>query len=191
MAATYPCVNLGKGFPDLPPPDFVKEAFVKTVSGENFMLHQYTWAFGHPALVMILARFYGKLLGQELDPWIYVLVTVGAYQALFNCFQALVDEGDEHPSALVKGRLRRGWALVSPQVIIIEPYFDCYEAMVKMVGGTPVFIQLRPAFSREEMELIADLCAKHHVLCFSNEVQEWVMYDGNVHIRIGWLDSWA
>ncbi|XP_074871749.1 kynurenine--oxoglutarate transaminase 1-like isoform X2 [Carettochelys insculpta] len=210
MAATYPSVNLGQGFPDLPPPDFVKEAFVKAVSGENFMLHQYTRAFGHPALVTILARFYGKLLGQELDPWTNVLVTIGAYQALFNCFQALVDEGDE--------------------VIIIEPYFDCYEPMVKMAGGTPVFVQLRlkaveagklmssgdwqldpvelassftkrtkaivmnspnnplgKVFSRKEMELIADLCVKHDVLCFSDEVYEWLTYDGNVHLRIASL----
>uniref|UniRef100_A0A7M4E2H9 Kynurenine aminotransferase 1 n=1 Tax=Crocodylus porosus TaxID=8502 RepID=A0A7M4E2H9_CROPO len=124
LAATYPTVNLGQGFPDFPPPDFVKEAFVKAVSGENAMLHQYTRVFGHPALVTILARFFGKLLGQDIDPLTNVMVTVGAYEALFCCFQALVDGGDE--------------------VIIIEPFFDCYEPMVKMAGGTPVFIPLRP-----------------------------------------------
>ncbi|KAM4647197.1 uncharacterized protein AAGF69_012626 [Amazona ochrocephala] len=210
LAATYSTVNLGQGFPDFPPPDFLKEALVTALSGENHMLHQYTRAFGHPPLVKILAQLFEKLLGQELDPMTNVMVTVGAYQALFCCFQAFVDEGDE--------------------VIIIEPFFDCYEQMVTMAGGTPVFVPLRPkapengkmmssadwkldsaelaskfnertkaivlnspnnplgkVFSRGELELIADLCVKHDVLCISDEVYEWLVYDGKEHIRIASL----
>ncbi|XP_061333033.1 kynurenine--oxoglutarate transaminase 1-like isoform X1 [Pezoporus flaviventris] len=210
LAATYSTVNLGQGFPDFPPPNFLKEALVTALSGENSMLHQYTRAFGHPPLVKILAQLFEKLLGQDLDPMTNVMVTVGAYQALFCCFQAFVDEGDE--------------------VIIIEPFFDCYEPMVTMAGGTPVFVPLRPkapengkmmssadwkldsaelaskfnkrtkaivlnspnnplgkVFSRGELELIADLCVKHDVLCISDEVYEWLVYDGKEHIRIASL----
>ncbi|XP_036185319.1 kynurenine--oxoglutarate transaminase 1 isoform X3 [Myotis myotis] len=166
LASEYDAVNLGQGFPDFPPPDFAVEAFQHAVSGD-FMLNQYTRAFGYPPLTKILASFFGKLLGQEIDPLKNVLVTVGAYGALFTAFQALVDEGDE--------------------VIIIEPFFDCYEPMTLMAGGCPVFVPLKPVFSKAELELIARLCQQHDVLCITDEVYQWLVFDGHQHISIASL----
>ncbi|KAM4663342.1 uncharacterized protein O3C94_011564 [Discoglossus pictus] len=210
LADEYKTVNLGQGFPDFSPPAYVKEAFANAITGENSLLNQYTRAFGHPPLVRVIARLFGQLIGMDLDPLTNVLVTVGAYQALYCSFQALVDEGDE--------------------VILIEPFFDCYEPMVKMAGGKCVFVPLRPkppstdetlssaswtldidelaaniskrtkllvintpnnplgkVFSRQELEEIADLCVKHDIICISDEVYEWLVYDGNHHIRIASL----
>ncbi|XP_042536907.1 kynurenine--oxoglutarate transaminase 1 isoform X1 [Dipodomys spectabilis] len=209
LANQYEAVNLGQGFPDFSPPDFALEAFQQAISGD-IMLNQYTMAFGYPPLTRILADFFGKLLGQELDPLKNVLVTVGAYGALFTAFQALVDEGDE--------------------VIIIEPFFDCYEPMTLMAGGRPVFVSLKPShtpegglklssdwqldptelaskftshtkalvlntpnnplgkvFSKSELELVASLCQQHDVLCISDEVYQWLVYDEHQHISIASL----
>uniref|UniRef100_A0A3Q3VTB3 Kynurenine--oxoglutarate transaminase 3 n=1 Tax=Mola mola TaxID=94237 RepID=A0A3Q3VTB3_MOLML len=188
LAAAYNTVNLGQGFPDFSPPKFVTEAFCNAVSG-GALMHQYTRGF--------------------VSGFIYILVTVGAYQALFSAFQALIDEGDE--------------------VIIIEPFFDCYQPMVMMAGGKPVYIPLRPkveggavrssgdwvlcpdelaskftprtkaivintpnnpigkVYKTEELQMIADLCVKHDVLCISDEVYEWLTYDGAKHVKIASL----
>ena len=73
-----------------------------------------------------LSELYTKLLARPapLDPLKEVLVTDGAYEALFTAILGHVNPGDE--------------------VVIVEPYFDCYEPMVRLAGGTPVFISLKP-----------------------------------------------
>lgn len=40
-------------------------------------------------------------------------------------------------------------------------------------------------YKREELQMIADLCIKHNVLCISDEVYEWLTYDTAKHIKIG------
>uniref|UniRef100_A0A3P8W8I7 Kynurenine aminotransferase 1 n=1 Tax=Cynoglossus semilaevis TaxID=244447 RepID=A0A3P8W8I7_CYNSE len=164
LAADYKPVNLGQGFPDFSPPPFIQEAFCKAVSGGPSM-HQYTRAFvsvfihigGHKPLYM--KAFFNPIKQKVAE--------VGAYQALFSACQAVVDDGDE--------------------VIVVEPFFDCYKPMVLMAGGTPVYVPLRPVFKTEELQMIADLCIKHNLLCISDEVYEWLTYDGAEHVKIASL----
>lgn len=74
-----------------------------------------------------ISKLYGNLCSREINPNKEVLVTIGAYEALFCAFQGFVNPGDE--------------------VIIIEPFFDCYQPMVQQAGGKPVFV---PLVLREE-----------------------------------------
>lgn len=88
------------------------------------MNNQYTRDFGKVDLVETLSKFYSPLFGRQIDPLTDILVTTGAYCALNIATQVFVDPGDE--------------------VIIIEPYFDCYAPMVKLAGGIAKFIPLVP-----------------------------------------------
>uniref|UniRef100_A0A1A9WRS4 Aminotransferase class I/classII large domain-containing protein n=1 Tax=Glossina brevipalpis TaxID=37001 RepID=A0A1A9WRS4_9MUSC len=212
LAMQYKPLNLGQGFPDDAAPAYVTNALSDISKDENPLLHQYTRGFGHMRLVQAISKLYSNLLHRELNPLTEILITSGAYEALYSSIMGHVDVDDE--------------------VIIIEPFFDCYEPMVKMAGGKPRFIPLKPTktegvissadwvldeeelrklfnektkmiilntphnpigkvFKRHELELIANLCKQWNVLCLSDEVYEWMVYDGNEHIRICTLpDMW-
>lgn len=70
-----------------------------------------------------LTKLYSQLIGREINSQTEMLVTAGAYEALYSSILGHIDVGDE--------------------AIIIEPYFDCYEPMVRTAGGIPRFIPLR------------------------------------------------
>lgn len=71
-----------------------------------------------------MSKLYSKVLKRELNPLTEILVTSGAYEALFSSILGNTKPGDE--------------------VIIIEPFFDCYEPMVRQAGGIPRYIALKP-----------------------------------------------
>lgn len=208
LAAEHKACNLGQGFPDFSPPSFITKELANIPTQSQHLINQYTRAFGHGPLVENLSKLFSPLYGVEIDPLKEILISIGGYGALFSCFQAFIQAGDE--------------------VIIIEPYFDCYEPMVKYSGGTCRFIPLRPredrtpttsadwtldkdelrklfskntkaivintpnnplgkVFKREELQMIADLCVEFDCLCISDEVYEWLTFDDSSHVRIASL----
>lgn len=71
-------------------------------------------------------------------------MSVGAYGALFCAVQGLINPGDE--------------------ALIIEPYFDCYEPMVKVAGGIPYYCPLRPVSTWEFMKSLQKKLPKPRAL---------------------------
>ena len=66
------------------------------------------------------ARFYGL----EVDPATEVVVTSGATEAITACLMALLNPGDE--------------------VVLIEPLYDTYLPVVRMLGAIPRLVRLVP-----------------------------------------------
>jgi N-succinyldiaminopimelate aminotransferase len=118
LAARTGAVNLGQGFPDDPPPRRVLEALERALDGG----HQYAPMPGLPVLRSALAAVESVRFGRALDPEREVQVTVGATEALFASLVALVKPGDE--------------------VLVVEPCYDAYPAMVRLAGGVPVGVAM-------------------------------------------------
>ena len=121
LAAQYDAVNLGQGFPDTEgPADMVRAAAAALLDGRN----QYPPLTGLPELRQAVARSARRSYGLDIDPDSEVVVTSGATEALAASLAALVDPGDE--------------------VVLIEPLYDTYLPVVRMLGGVPRLVRLSP-----------------------------------------------
>ncbi|KAJ1460834.1 pyridoxal phosphate-dependent transferase [Pelagophyceae sp. CCMP2097] len=118
--------NLGQGFPDSAPPDFVLDAASarprETAGAAIPAQHQYTRSAGYPPLVEIIAKRYSKHLGRDVDAMAEVAITVGATQALLVSLMATLRAGDE--------------------VVLVEPFFDLYIGQIRLAGGVPVTVPM-------------------------------------------------
>jgi kynurenine--oxoglutarate transaminase/cysteine-S-conjugate beta-lyase/glutamine--phenylpyruvate transaminase len=71
--------------------------FLKEIAShpERTDWHQYTRGYGHPDLVNVLSQLYSRLLGVKVNPMEDILITVGAYLALYYSFRGWLNAGDE------------------------------------------------------------------------------------------------
>ncbi|UPV73540.1 pyridoxal phosphate-dependent aminotransferase [Halorussus limi] len=112
-------VDLSVGEPDFPTPENVVDAGQEAMDAGHT---GYTSSNGIAGLREAIAE---KLRADGLDHEAEnVIVTPGAKQALYETVQTLVDDGDE--------------------VVLLDPAWVSYEAMVKLAGGDLTRVDLAP-----------------------------------------------
>ena len=132
LAVEHGALNLGQGFPDTDgPASLLADAQQAIATGAN----QYPPAPGLPALREAVAAHQRRCHSLSVDPD-DVLVTMGATEAIAAAVIALCEPGDE--------------------VVVFEPYYDSYPAVVAMAGATRRTVALRaPDFQPDPAELRA------------------------------------
>ena len=134
LATSTGSVNLGQGFPDVDGPRTMVDVAVQAL--HNGRGNQYPPGPGVPELRHAIARHQAANYGIALDPDREVLVTTGATEAIAAAVLALVDDGDE--------------------VVALEPFYDSYDATIRMARGRPVPLRLNaPRFVLDEATLRA------------------------------------
>ena len=179
-------VNFTAGEPDFDTPDRIKEAAVQALKKG---MTKYTDVRGivplREAIVEKYQREYALRYGMD-----EVLVSCGGKHALYNVFQAILDQGDE--------------------VVIPAPYWVSYLDMVLLAGGLPRIVQTKEengyritpeelqaalsprsrvfilnspsnptgaAYSRDDLLALSQVLKQHGCLIISDDVYEKIVYD--------------
>ncbi len=121
LAQQHGAINLGQGFPDTEgPADLVQAAAAALLDQRN----QYPPLTGVPELRQAVSAANARFYGLDIDADHGVVVTSGATEALAACLMATLNPGDE--------------------IVLIEPLFDTYLPVVRLLGAIPKLVRLQP-----------------------------------------------
>ncbi|WP_338786762.1 aminotransferase A [Metabacillus sp. FJAT-53654] len=135
MVADYEdVISLTIGQPDFETPVHVKNAGIEAIQ-QNFTT--YTHNAGFIQLREAASHFLFKKYGLTYSPENEVIVTVGASQGIDCTFRTLLEEGSE--------------------VILPSPVYPGYEPLIKLAGGTPVYVDT----TTNQFKLTAELLAPY------------------------------
>jgi aspartate/methionine/tyrosine aminotransferase len=191
-------INLSQGLPDYPAPLSVLEAAVEAIyAGDN----QYTFPFGSLVFREAVADKTTRYNRIPCDPEREVTITCGVSEAILASLLALTDPGDEViiiepwyenylPDCVMAG--------VTPKFVSLrEPdyTFDIGELRAAFTNRTRLIIVNTPhnptgrVFTQKELTDIARLCETRGVIAVTDEIYEYIVYDGASHISLGSLDG--
>lgn len=184
-------VNLAQGFPDFNPPQELVEAAIKAIrDGYN----QYAITWGSPRLREAICEKIRWYNGIDADPAKNVTVTCGATEAMMSVMLAVINPGDEvvifepyyenyGPDSIVSGAKPVYVPLIEPDFhfdpdVLRAAFSDKTKAVIINTPHNPS----GKVFSREELELVAELCERYDALVITDEIYEHILYDGATHI---------
>ena len=127
-------ISLGVGEPDFATPWHIRQAGIQSLEDKKT---RYTANRGIAQLRNEISKYLLKRYNLDYNPDGDILITVGGSEGIDCAVRAIVNPGDE--------------------VIIPQPSFVCYEPIVRLAGGVPVFIE---TVAENEFRLTADQLKK-------------------------------
>ncbi len=200
IAAREGGINLAQGFPDFAAPAPMKEAAKRAIDADK---NQYAITWGAKDLRAAVAERTTRYNRIPTDPETDVTVTCGATEAMIASLLAVVDPGEEvvvfepfyenyGPDCLLAGATPRFVRLHRP-----DWRFDADELARAFGPRTRAVIVNSPhnptgkVYTRAELETIAALCLEHDCLAITDEIYEYILYDGAEHVSLASLPGMA
>ena len=189
-------INLSQGFPDFDPPQEILDAL--KVAAEHGP-HQYSITFGAKNFRDALADMYTKKWNRPIDPDKEIVVTCGGTEAMMAAMMTVCNPGDKvavfspfyenyGADAILSGADPIYIPLVPPdfhydRAVLEQAFRDGAKALILCNPSNPC----GKVFTMGEMEEIAELAKRYDAFVITDEVYEYIIYDGNRHISMAAL----
>ncbi len=121
MEQGRPIINMGIGSPDLAPSPNVLKTLTTAIA--DMGAHQYQSYQGLPELRKAIADFYQRKFNVSVDASNEILPLMGSKEGIMHISMAFLNEGD--------------------QVLLPNPGYPTYGSVTKLVGGEPVYYDLK------------------------------------------------
>lgn len=200
VALAHGAVNLSQGFPDFPAPEAVKAAAIAAIDAD---VNQYAVTWGAAPLRAAIGEHMARHYGLQIDADRQVTVCCGSTEAMMATLLATINDGDEvivfepfyenyGPDAILAGATPRYVTLQAP-----DWSFNPDALRAAVTPRTRALILNSPhnptgkVFTRDELEVIADVCRTHDLLAITDEIYEFIVYDGQPHVPLASLEGMA
>ncbi|MBQ3298713.1 MAG: pyridoxal phosphate-dependent aminotransferase [Ruminococcus sp.] len=186
----YGAVNLSQGFPDFEPPRELLDRLAE-VTREDF--HQYSITWGAQNFREALAKKQSRLMGINIDPNENIVVTCGSTEAMMGAMMTVTNPGDK---VIVFSPFYENYGadtiLSGAEPIYVPLYppefnFNPDELEAAFRQKPKALILCNPSnpsgkvFTRDELQIIADLAEKYDAFVITDEVYEHIIYEPYQH----------
>lgn len=181
----YNAVNLSQGYPDFEPPVEITNRLAQ-VAAEG--PHQYATTWGAQNFREALARKQEHFSGMKVDPNKEIVVTCGSTEAMMAAMMAVTNPGDK---VIIFSPFYENYGAdtilsgAEPIYVPLNPpnfNFDADLLEEAFKQDAKALILCNPSnpcgkvFTRDELQVIADLAIKYDTYVIADEVYEHIIY---------------
>lgn len=196
VSLKYQAVNLSQGFPDWDPPSKLTARLAEIAAQGP---HQYSITWGAQNFREALAKKQTHFTGLDIDPNTEIVTTCGGTEAMMTAVMSVTDPGDK---VIVFSPFYENYGAdailcsAEPIYVSLKPpayTFDITELEKAFQQHPKALILCNPSnpcgkvFTREELQIIADLAEKYDTWVITDEVYEHIVYEPYKHIYFATL----
>ena len=190
ISMQYNAVNLSQGFPDFDPPQAIMDRLAEVAHQGP---HQYAITWGAQNFREALARKQSRFMGRTIDPNREIVATCGSTEAMMCAMLTVTNPGDKvivfspfyenYGADTILSGAEPIYVPLNPPSFTFDPEVleDAFRQQPKALVLCNPSNPCGRVFTRDELQIIADLAKKYDTYVITDEVYEHILYAPHQH----------